>query len=183
MRIHRYLVATLLAAASLSAQAGPNWSFVEAGYARAHPDGGPNLDGFGLRGSVAFADQWHLFGRYDDLSDRVDLSRTSLGIGYNLGISDRTDLVARASYERVDASFGGIEADGNGYGVYVGLRGNVSDAFTLGAGVKYTDIEDGNETVFQLDAQYQFTPSWALAFEVEAGDEGEAYFIGPRLTF
>jgi Ax21 family sulfation-dependent quorum factor len=183
MKIRHIALAAILAGASLTAHAGPNWNYVEGGYVRANPDGLDDVDGFGIRGSVAFADSWHVFGRYDDLSDSFDISRTSFGVGYNLGISDRTDFYTRVAYERVDAEVLGIDVDGNGYSVLVGLRGNVTDTFTLGAGVEYTDIEDGDDTVLKLDAQYAINPTFAVAFEAEVGNDGQQYFIGPRITF
>lgn len=183
MKVRHIALAAILAGASLTANAGPNWNYVEGGYVRANPDDLDSIDGFGIRGSVAFADNWHVFGRHDNLSDSFDVSRTSLGVGYNVGISDRTDFVARVAYERVDVEVLGIDTDGNGYSVLVGLRGNVTDAFTVGAGVEYTDIEDGDDTVLKLDAQYAINETFAVAFEAEAGDDGQQYFIGPRITF
>jgi Ax21 family sulfation-dependent quorum factor len=183
MKIRHLALAAILAGTSLGATAGPNWNYVEGGYVRVNPDGVGNADGFGIRGSVAFADSWHVFGRYDEVSEGIDISRTSLGLGYNLGISERTDFVTRVAYERVDVSGFGGSVDGNGYSVLVGLRGNVTDAFTVGAGVEYTDIEDGDDTVFKLDAQYAINETFAVAFEAEAGDDGQSYFIGPRITF
>ena len=90
----------LLAALPFAASAadGLSYNYVEAGYVATNLDGLPDADGFGLRGSVAFHPNFHLFGDYskqDVDGTSVDVDEWRVGLGYNHSLSPRADLLTR----------------------------------------------------------------------------------------
>ena len=88
-----------------------------------------NGDGFGIAGSFALNDQWHLFGDYStaDLDFGVDLDQLKLGGGFHSPLSNNVDFVAEFSYVRIDASSGGFSVDDDGFGLSIGARGMAAD--------------------------------------------------------
>lgn len=175
-----------LAAAPIAANAGDlSYTWLEAGYLRADPDGFGAESGFGVRGSGAITDNLHVFGGFDrvsiDLPDGdFDLDQFRLGLGYNTPISDNVDFVGRVAYERIDAN---DIADGNGFSVEAGVRGAISANFEGSAALRYTDIEDGDDTQLVLGGQYKFNPTWGINAEVAVGSDGNTIFVGPRASF
>lgn len=187
-RMKRTAIALLaaLAAAPLAAQAGDlSYTYLEAGYLRADPDGLDAENGFGLRGSGAITDHLHVFGGFDRysvdvLEDDLDVDQFRLGLGYNTAISDNTDFVARVAYERFDAE---DFIDGNGWSVEAGVRSALSPNFEGSAAIRYTDVEDDDSTQLVLGGQYKFNATWGIAAEVAFGNDGNALFVGPRASF
>lgn len=79
--------------APAAVMAGPSYNYIEAGYQSVDLDDGPTLDGYGLGGSFAVADNFHVFGSIGavyhfthnfGLSGGVDAS--SDATGWNLGV-------------------------------------------------------------------------------------------------
>lgn len=176
-------LAALVLAPAVSHASNLNYTNLDAGYLRVKPDGFSSENGFGLRASAALATNWHVFGRYDrvsvdQLGAEFDLNQLGLGVGYNLAISDRTDFVARLSYERFDSDF----VDDNGFGLEAGLRGAVTDQFELFGAVRYLNA-DGNTTSLLLGGEFKFTPNISVLLDADISDDGSAIFIGPRINF
>lgn len=194
-----------LAAAPLAANAGDlSYSYLEAGYLRSDRDSIDSGNGFGVRGSGAITDNFHVFGGYERSDqDLADLANWRLGLGYNLAISDNVDLLARVSYENADYDFIG---DGNGYGVEVGVRAALSPQFEGTAGVRYANLdlegntvcvavvptppacsfladEDGGNTAFFVGGQYKFNSRWGVVAEASLSSNDNRVFIGPRVSF
>ena len=93
----------MLAAAPLAALAEDmSYSNVDLAYVETDIDGvGPSLDGFGLRGSVGFAQNWFAFGEYSAQSvSGVDLDTYTVGLGGHYGLADNLDLIAIHQYFR-----------------------------------------------------------------------------------
>lgn len=175
-----------LAATPFAASAGDlSYSYLEAGYLRADPDGLDAENGFGIRGSGAITDNLHVFGGFDRYSVDVidedfDVDQFRLGLGYNTPITDSTDFVARVAYERFDAE---DLVDGNGFSVEAGVRSAFSPNFEGSAALRYTDVEDSNDTQLVLGGQYKFNATWGVSAEVALSDDGNSLFIGPRASF
>ena len=93
------LALTLLAAAPFAASAaeGVSYNYVEGGYTATNlSDGLPDADGWGAKGSVAIAPNFHLFGGYSNQeidNTNIDYDQWKLGVGYNYEISPKADLV------------------------------------------------------------------------------------------
>lgn len=177
---------TALALTPMAASAADvSYSYIEGGYLRVDPDDIGSEDGFGGRGSGAITDNIHVFGGFDrvqiDVGNRdFDLDQLRFGIGYNTPISNNVDFVGRVAYERIDAD--DID-DGNGFSVEAGVRGAFSQNFEGSAAIRYTDIEDGDDTQLVLGGQYKFNPTWGINAEVALSNDGNAFFIGPRVSF
>ena len=203
----RSLLALTLAAAmpfAASAAEGLNYNYVEGGYVATNIDNDNDeidADGFGANASVALSPNFHLFGgfnaqesdEFDFLGSRVetDVNQWRVGVGYNLGIADRTDLVARAAYEKVevdDITVGGQDFDINdgddGYSAEVGVRTAFTDNLEGHAYAGYEDFGDDNDDFYgRVGAQWKFNPNWGISGDVKLADGGSEWFVGPRFSW
>ena len=70
MKLGKVVLGSLmLASAPLAAMADDmSYSYVDAAYVETDIDGAPSADGFGLRGSVGFAENWFVFANYSSQS-------------------------------------------------------------------------------------------------------------------
>jgi Ax21 family sulfation-dependent quorum factor len=177
------LALALLAALPLAhAQASElSYSYLEAGYLNIDPKGFSSQDGWGVRGSAAVSDNFHIFGGYDNFRVRVsnarfDIDFWRIGLGYNMAISDSSDLVARVAYEDFDGD--------DGWSVEVGLRGALAPNFEGFVGLGYADGSDfSGEAYLALQGQYKFNRNWGLVADAKLAEDGRVFFIGPRFSF
>ncbi|MFT3763724.1 MAG: diffusible signal factor-reguated Ax21 family protein [Pseudoxanthomonas sp.] len=179
------LALALFAAAlpfAASAADGVNYNYVEGGYLSSNIDG-PDADGWALKGSVAIAPNFHLFGEYskqDIDHSRLDYNQWRAGVGYNLQISPNADLVARAAYEKFDADW----YDTHGYSAEVGVQGSLVPNLTGYALAGYEDGHDYDGDFYgRLGAQYKFTRNWSASADVKFADGDTQWFVGPRLSW
>jgi hypothetical protein len=78
----------MLAAAPLAAMAEDmSYNYVDLAYVDQDIDGvGPSADGFGLRGSIGFAENWLAFAEYTSTSVQgVDIEQIAVGFGGTTG--------------------------------------------------------------------------------------------------
>lgn len=187
MKIMKAMAGTLLlAAAPIAAQAEDmNYSYVEAGYAETNLDGGPTGDGFGLRGSIGFAENFFAFADYLDQDfSGVDIDLFSVGLGGHLEIAESVDLVGRFGYLRAEGSAGGFSADDDGYLVSAGVRARPAQQFELEGNVIYRDLGNGaDDTAVAVGGRYYFTDMFAVGAEYEMSDDADTIFAGIRLSF
>lgn len=180
-----------LCALSVSAFAdGLNYTFVQASYGQVQFDDtliDVDGDGFAVNGSVAVADNFHLFGEYQmaGLDFGVDLNLLEAGLGYNTPISDKMDIIGRVSYINVEAEAPGVpSADDNGFAVGLGLRGAMSDKFELNGGLDYVDVGDsGSETRFNIGFMYNITDSFTVGVKGTWWEDVNIYQLGGRFYF
>jgi Ax21 family sulfation-dependent quorum factor len=188
------LALTLLAALPFAASAaeGLSYNYVEGGYVATDTDAG-DADGWGINGSGAIADNFHVFGGYtfqktDDETigglrfDGVDVDQWRVGLGYNHPVAANTDLLARVAYENYD-----IEGDNDrldGYSAEVGVRSALAQNFE---GYALAGYEDGDrfdgDFYGRLGAQVKFNQNWGISGDVKFADSDTQWFVGPRLTF
>ena len=180
------LALTLLAAAPFAASAaeGVSYNYVEGGYTATNlSDGLPDADGWGVKGSVAIAPNFHLFGDYttqefDDTN--VDIDNYRFGVGYNHEISQRADLITRVAYERYKVPGDHL----NGYSAEVGVRGAIAPKFEGFATVGYEDGSDFDGDFYgRLGAQVKCNQNWGLSGDVKFADNDTQWFVGPRFTW
>jgi len=144
-------------------------------------------DGFGLDGSYALNDDFHVFGEYQavDLDFGVDATTFSAGVGYNTEMSPAVDAFARLSYEYVEVDmpvFGSDDETGFGFGV--GLRFAAGPDVELDAGIDYVDYgSGGDDTALSLGGLYNFTPAFALGLAGSWGDDVSSYSLSGRFYF
>ncbi|MDH4049689.1 MAG: porin family protein [Gammaproteobacteria bacterium] len=178
----------LMFLSTAGAAEGLNYNFVEVGYAKVDIDS-PDVDGdgFGIGGSFAISDEFHLFGNYQmaDFDFNVDLTQFDVGIGFNTPIADAIDVVASLAYvyTEVEASgFGSV--DDNGFGLGVGLRALVSPQVELHGGVTYVDLSDsGSDTALDAGFRFNFNERFALGLAASWGDDVSIYSLAGRIYF
>lgn len=187
----RYLAAVSVLTLMTPALAdGVSYDYIEGSYERVEFDddfsGDFDGDGFGIAGSFALTDQWHLFAGYSTagLDFDVDLDQLRLGGGFHTGLTNNVDLVAELAYVRLDASTSFGSVDDDGFGLSVGVRGMSADRLELAAFVDYLELDDsGDDTSLRGEAWYNFTETFALGFTASAGDDVTQYGIGGRVFF
>ena len=182
------LLLAVLAATPFAASAadGISWNYVQGGYVATDPNhSGLDADGFGLDGSVAIHENFHLFGgwqnqEFDDTN--FDFDQYRFGVGYNHAIAPKIDLVTRVAYEKLDA---GPNLDVDGYSTEVGVRGAANDMFEGYAMAGWEDFERVDGDFYgKVGAQVKFNPNWGLAGDIKFIEGGDKqYFIGPRFTW
>ncbi len=206
------IVAALLAAAPFSASADAlSYTYVEGGWTQLQLDNGggskPRLDGGYIRGSVAIAEQVHVFGGYTavtktynhnyyDIAVRIKqkVQSPELGIGYHMPWTDRVDFTADAAWVRLDEefkmSFDGRQVyrlkDHTNVGrVTMGIRGKPSRMTEAWAKAGYMD--GGNNFkgtwVGTLGGQINFTKTWGLVGEISGYRDVTQYSAGIRASF
>lgn len=183
------LASTLLVCGVAQAEMG--YTYAEAGFGSTELDlgGGTEVDGDGflLGGSIAVTGKAHVFADFStaDMDFDVDLTRYKVGFGLNHGLSDRVDLVGRVAWVKFDVETPIGDADEDGYGIDLGLRGQVSDTFELEGGIEYIDLgsSGGDDTSFVAQGRYSFTEQFSLGGQVEVGDDFTVYGILARLNF
>ncbi|HKX59953.1 MAG TPA: outer membrane beta-barrel protein [Steroidobacteraceae bacterium] len=177
----------MLAAAPLAALAEDmSYSYIDLAYVDTDIDGvGPSLDGFGLRGSIGFAENWFAFGEFAAQSvSGVDLDTYTVGLGGHYGVADNLDLFGRLGWTKVEISSGPIDIDDDGYLIDAGLRGRVGDAVELEGGVRYTDFSDGGDaTGLFVGGRFHFNETWALGAEYQDGDDASTILAYVRASF
>lgn len=177
----------MLALAPLAALAEDmSYSFVDPVYVETDIDGvGPSLDGFGLRGSVGFAQNWFAFGEYSAQSvSGVDLDTYTVGLGGHYGLADNLDLVGGIGWTKAELSAGPIDVDDDGYLIDAGLRGRVGQAVELEGGARYTDFSDGGDaTGLFVRGRFHFNRTWALGAEYQDGDDSSSLLAFVRASF
>jgi len=188
MKLGKVVLGSLmLAAAPLAAMADDmSYSFVDAGYVETDIDNAPTADGFGVRGSVGFAENWFVTAGYSAQSVQgVDFDSYGVGFGGHYGLTDGMDLVGSLSYVKaeVDAG-GGLNADDDGYSLDLGLRGRVGDAVELEGGIDYTDLsEAGDDTALFIGGRFHFNKTWAIGAEYASGDDASSILAYVRASF
>ena len=206
------IVAALLAAAPFAASADAlSYTYVEGGWTQLQLDNGggskPRLDGGYIRGSVAIAEQVHVFGGYTavtktynhnyyDIAVRIKqkVQSPELGIGYHMPWTDRVDFTADAAWVRLDEefkmSFDGRQVDRlkdhtNVGRVTMGIRGKPSRMTEAWAKAGYMD--GGNNFkgtwVGTVGGQINFTKTWGLVGEVSGYRDVTQCSAGVRASF
>lgn len=189
----RSLLLAGLVAAPVAAHAEFDYTYLEGGYERIELDAIDEAgDGLGLRGSLAVADNIHILGGVHSAEFEVgpvdvDFDSWEVGLGYNRAMGPNVDFVGSLSYVGADLSFNDdalsvFDQDGDGYRADVGLRGQLAPAVELDGGIRFTDVEQGDETSAYVRGLFG-SGTIRLLTEVEAGDDGEVYLIGGRVDF
>ena len=182
----RSLFALALAAAlPFSAQASElKYSYVQAGYQSTDLEGF-NFDGYGVKGSVAFGDQFYGVASYNHGSESgVDLAETMVGVGFHHGVSDKADLFAEIAYINDDADF----FNDNGYRVTGGVRGMMADKFEGSFQINYTDVNDfGKGWGAGVGAVYHVNDTWGVYASYDYSDRDSSnlntWGLGVRASF
>lgn len=165
-------------------------------------------NGWGIRGSVGFANNWFAFLNYsstesdaefvDDFNQFVDsntdIDRFNLGLGYHMPLNQRTDLVFSAAYVDIDIGgfdFGGTDDDSlsdlkddNSDGFFVDglLRSQLTQWLEGSIGGRYTDIEQVDNFSLIGNLLFEISPSIGINLGLDAGDELTTWVVGARFS-
>jgi hypothetical protein len=181
----RAAVALIACSPMAAIAAGPTYNYLDARYLSVDVDNGPTLDGFGVGGSFALTESFHVVGEYSDVSDGpLTLERGRVAFGWNHSLNDITDFVARAGWEygRVKLSGFGSESD-NGWSVEAGVRSMLSSQFELNGFISHVDLFDGDEQFLNVGGMYYVTPSIGLGAGVSLSDDSTGWDVGVRFAF
>ena len=182
----RLLIASLLVLGSTTTFAEDfSYTYLNASYANIDLDGIDTGDGFGIAGSFAVADNWHVFAGYQGAGFDFDVDATTLnaGVGYNTPVSESIDVVARLSYiyAEVDTPLG--STDDSGYGFGVGLRAMAGESFELNGAIEYAEIDGSGDTAIGGGFLYNFTENFAAGASGSWSDDASTYAISGRFYF
>jgi Outer membrane protein beta-barrel domain len=180
----------LIANAAAAAEQGPNYTFMEAGYAHVELDDfDADGEALALEGSVALGSMFNLVGSYQDgtiegpFDIDVDVSTVELGGGMHFPINPKIDFVTQLTWVSTEVDvdgFGGVDDDG--YGLGAGLRAMLTPNFELDGSVKYVEINNSDDTSFGAKAIYHFTDMFAMTGSIVAGEDTTTYGVGVRMN-
>jgi Outer membrane protein beta-barrel domain len=186
------IAAALLLPVAASA-AELSYSYVEGGIGQTEIDidagGIEDVEGdtLMLSGSLAVTDNVHVFADFSttDFDFDVDATTIRVGGGWNQGISESADFIARLAYlqAEVETPFG--DDDEDGFDVGVGLRSAFAPNLELEGFIDYVDLggDDSGDTQFSGAARYFFTPQFAVGAQVGIGDDTLSYGLTARYNF
>ena len=193
--------ASLATFSQLTAAAGFNYTFAEAGYRNVDSD---NYSGDGVRVSFSYGalDYLHVVGDYsrlliddiDGTSDAdVDLDEFKIGFGSHYSITDKIDLAGTVTY--VDDEY-----TGNAVPKSLGYKTNINDSeegyeatiygriqamkkLELTPHIVHRDV-DGSDTGFGLGLVYDLTRQFAIRARATSfsDDNTTNLFLGIRLN-
>jgi hypothetical protein len=145
-------------------------------------------DGFGIAGSVALTELFHVFGSFASaeldgpMGFDVDFDTFEFGAGVNYPLGNNLDAVGRLSYLNLEVDVPGFgNADDDGYGLYGGLRGRLTAPVELEGGISFADLDEGgDDTSFVLAGRYYFTDQWAAGLSADIGDDVTVWGLNVR---
>ncbi|MGH8178946.1 MAG: outer membrane beta-barrel protein [Steroidobacter sp.] len=182
------VLATIAAALPLATQAGTmDYSFVELAYLDTELDA-PDVDGdgFALRGSIPFLENFFAFAEYEDLGFDlgVDVTTFQVGAGGHWPLNEKVDLVGRFGIVKRDleARRFGFDEDEDGFTLGARVRSEVMPRLELEGGFDYLDVDSGDDTSIVLEGRYFFIENVSGGLRLDFGDE-DTIGIAARLTF
>ena len=170
-----------------------NYNYVEGGVAFVDLDAGDqDLVGPVVRGSTAFHPNVFANAEFSYLTDDVDITTFRVGPGARMEVTPAFDVygMLRVAYQDEDLPSPLGSTDDTGYDVTVGFRSDVAPAFEVGGEIRYTDIDDFDDsTDFILRGLYEMTPQAELLGELHALEHDDDVFedfgalVGARYNF
>jgi hypothetical protein len=182
-------LAVVAAALPFATQADTmDYSWAEFGYVETELDAGGfdvDGDGFALRGSVAFLENFFAFAGYEDIGfdGGVDLSQIQVGVGGHWPINERMDIVGRLGIVKLEVEAGPFDDDEDGFLVGARLRGVVAPKFELEGGFDYVDVGDDDDTALVGEGRYFFTEMFAGGLLISIADDVTTLGLNLRVTF
>ena len=187
-RFLRLFLLSLVASSAAAVADGPDYSYIQGSYGQIEFDDiDVDGDGFGIAGSAALTERFHLFGGYTtaDLGSGIDLNQLEAGVGLNHPVSDTMDMVLSLAYVSAEVDAGGLgSADDSGYGLGIGLRGMLTPVFEVNGELQYVDFGDGgDDTGFGAGFLYSFTDQFAAGASGDWSDDFTTYQLNARFRF
>ncbi|MDH5433872.1 MAG: porin family protein [Gammaproteobacteria bacterium] len=152
-----------------------------------------DFDGMGVTGSFVVNKEFFVIADYIGVSESVggfdiDYSQFSIGAGYHMPMSDKTDAVFTVSF--VDASVdipnivvpGATTFDDTGLQLTAGVRHNLNATFELEGGVRYIDTFNGDSGLYG-SARYKINKTMSAALKYSSGDYNDGIGLDFRFKF
>lgn len=189
----RTILAAGLFSAALTANASDlDYNFVEGSYNKVDVEG-ESFDGFGIKGSYAFNDSFYGFAGYQQNDDdALELSETTIGLGFRKALNAKTDWTNEVSFVSNDIDLSAVAGIGggseNGYRVATGVRSLLTDKFELNGNLNYTDVSNfGNGIGAGVGAIYHVNNTWGLTANYNYGQRDDVeinnWGVGVRASF
>lgn len=134
-----------------------------------------------------------------------DVKTLKLGLGFHTPLSDNFDLVVTGGYTDIDlgdfslgrnknddlnsgddiqAAFDDLnEDDSDGYFLDLGGRAQLTPWLEFGAGVRYTDLDYGDNTSLFGDLMFELSDNLGINLGGDFGDKITTYSLGLRYSF
>lgn len=138
------------------------------------------------------------------IPENTDVKTLQLGLGYFAPINMNMDFVVRAAYMDVDydefatgatdqditdpdTTFGDVwddlnEDSSDGYFVDAGVRAQVIDWLELGGGIRYTDLDMGDDFSVFGNALFEINQNFGINLTANIGDNLSSYGLGLRYS-
>ena len=189
------LAAMTITAAGTAFAGGPQWTYVDAGYARGDSFGndGKN-DLWNIGGSFGFMDMWHVQADYasasidDGSNSSVDFGydQWSITAGAHPHINDSTDLVFDLRYGSVSPDESAF-SDSDLWSLAAGVDSMFTDKFELTAKVVWTNYNADDNSLVQgenvggvLGGRYHWTENFSTAINYTIDDSD---YVGADFRF
>lgn len=132
-----------------------------------------------------------------------DIKTMKLGLGYFAPLTREMDFVARLAYmdvdygelqfgerdndvqefDEIDNAFRDLTNDSSdGYTIDVGVRSQVVEWLEAGGGIRYTDLDSGDDIGIFGNLLFEINPNMGVNLAVDLGDNLSSYSLGLRLS-
>lgn len=186
MKLRTTLGALCVLLFATSAQAGTfSYTYLEAGYVDVEFDYGVadvDGDGFGIAGSAAINENFHVFGQYSALEANdfdADQDDLTLGLGLNTPLNETVDLYGRLGWHQTEWESGGFTDDDDGFVAFVGIRALPAEQFEFNADISHIAVGD-DDTRFGLGGLFNVTPAFALRAHYYLSSDFNGFIFGVR---
>lgn len=170
-----------------------NWNLVEGGIFTAEIEGSTGTpSGYGVNLSRSLTDNIFVFGNYVTFDDaELDISSTSVGLGYRFSINNNNDVLAKLSYENVEiaeqnsffSSSFAFERELEGFSFGTGVRSRFFDSIETEIGLYYVSIDEESGTAGNVNIHYYFTDRIALGVNFSKDPDGRILSLVTRYAF
>ena len=143
-------------------------------------------DGFALRGSVGFLNNFFAFASYEDIGYDFDIDATLLkvGVGGHWPLNEKIDLVGHAGIVNADFEVGNNDFDDDGILLGARLRSQIMPKLEVEGGFDYIDLDDlGDDTSIVLEGRYFFMDQLAGGLLLQFGGDVQTIGVNMRVTF
>ena len=135
----------------------------------------------------------------------TNVKTLKLGVGFHAPLTQRMDFVGSAAYVDMDLgefSFGQMDNDvvggdesvrdayddlnedsSDGYAIDAGVRAQVTTWLELGGGLRYTDVDAGDDISAFGNALFEINRNMGINLVATAGDNLSTYELGFRYSF
>ncbi len=150
-----------------------------------------DFDGFGVAGSVGFAESWYASGSYRNVDANdfdAGFDETKINLGWHHGMSANADFIAELGYVNYGADFEDEDASSDGFTASVGFRGKFTPNFEAGIKASYVDVSD-LDTDFSIGVNgiWHINETWGIVGSYDhmsLENEGmDTWGLGVRASF